>query len=61
MGYGLQCEIFGCESLLADSSYTDLCSCKYDEREGFHVTDQKTDWGLDSYFGPSSLWGVFSL
>lgn len=34
VGYGLQCETFGCESLLADSSYTDLCSSKYDERGG---------------------------
>lgn len=34
VGYGLQCETFGCESLLADSSYTDLRSSKYDERGG---------------------------
>ena len=34
MGYGVQHETFGCERLLADSSYTDLCSSKYDERGG---------------------------
>lgn len=31
---GFQCKTFGYESLLADSSYNDLCSSKYDERGG---------------------------
>lgn len=34
VGCGFQCKTFGYESLLADSSYNDLCSSKYDERGG---------------------------
>lgn len=34
VGWGCQYKTFGYESLLADSSYSDLCSSKYDERGG---------------------------